>query len=95
MYIVTKGDNRISLPEKEDATSLIYSLTVMGCSEPIKTQQIIGNKEEPELFEVCFLDKAVTVINQADAEQVLSWMLSLGCKKVSIERLVADEGTEK
>ena len=94
MYIVTKGSRKIGLPDKESATNLIYSLTIMGCSEPISTQHIIGNKEEPELFEVCFLDKAITVINQDDAEQVLSWMLTLGCIKGSIERLKVSDKEE-
>ena len=91
MYIVRKGETRISLPDKDSATGLIYALTVMGCSESLKTQHIIGHKENDDVFEVTFLDKAVKVLGQHDAEQVLSWMLTLGCHKASIEKLEADD----
>ena len=93
MYIVRKGDNRINLPDKKSATDLVFSLTILGCSDPISTQHIIGNKQDIDRYEVCFLDKAVVCLGQLDAETVAEWMLSLGCRKVSIEKL--DENSEE
>ena len=88
MYIIRKGENsRISLPDKESATELIYALTVMGCSESFHTQHIIGHKENEDVFEVKFLDRAVKVLGQRNAEEVVNWMLTLGCRKASIEKL--------
>ena len=88
MYIVRKGETaRVNLPDKESAIDLIYALTVMGCSDSFHTQHIIGHKENEDVFEVCFLGKAIKVLGQRDAEMVLSWMLTLGCRKVSIEKL--------
>ena len=95
MYIVRKGDNRINLPDKKSATDLVFSLTILGCSDPISTQHIIGNKQDIDRFEVVFLDKAVVCMGQHDAETVANWMLSLGCRKVGIEKLEeSNEATE-
>ena len=95
MVIVNKGMEKVSLPEQTDATDLIMALTVLGCSEPIKNQSIIGNKETVELFEVGFLDKHIRVIGSNDAERVMHWMLSLGCSKVVIQKLEKKEETEE
>ena len=97
MYIVNKGAEKVMLPEQIGATDLIQSMIVMGCGDSIKNQYIGGNKEQLQLYEVCFLDKHIKVYTQEDALRVISWMFTLGCNKASIERLVNedDDSTEK
>lgn len=87
MYVLRKGDCRISLCDKQSATDLCYALLCLGSTEPLSTQSIIGNKTDGERFEVCFLDKHIEVYGQHDAEMVMGWMLDLNCQKVTIERL--------
>ena len=88
IFVVTKGNReRVTLPDKKSAQDLMYALNVLDCYEPLTRQMITGNKQDLELFEVCFLDKAVNVVGQTDAERVLHWMFSHGCSKVSIEKL--------
>lgn len=91
MYLVRKGETRISLPDKESRTKLVCALAAEGCSEPITTQHIIGSKEDIDRFEVSFGDTSVIVLGQKDAETVLDWMLGLGINKVTIEKLTEDK----
>lgn len=91
MYIVNKGAEKVMMPEQSSATDLIQALIIMGCGESIKNQYIGGNKEQLQIYEVCFLDKHIKVYTQDDAIKVVSWMLTLGCNKASIERLVNDD----
>lgn len=93
MYIVNKGAEKVMMPEQIGATDLIQSMIVMGCGESIKNQYIGGNKEQLQLYEVCFLDKHIKVYTQEDALRVVGWMLMLGCNKASIERLVNDDNS--
>ena len=90
MYIVNKGTEKVMMPEQVGATDLIQSMIIMGCGESIKNQYIGGNKEQLQIYEVCFLDKHIKVYTQEDALKVVAWMLTLGCNKASIERLVND-----
>lgn len=95
MYIVNKGAEKVMLPDQIGATDLIQSMIVMGCGESIKNQYIGGNKEQLQLYEVCFLDKHIKVYTQEDALRVISWMFTLGCNKASVERLVEDDNTSE
>lgn len=87
MYIVNKGGKRVSLRDKDSATSIIYTLTILGCTEPFSTQHIVGNKEDGDTFLVDFCGKSVKAIGVEDAKTILAWMLSLGCSKVTIEKM--------
>lgn len=87
MHTIHKGVERVMLQDQSSATDLILSLTVLGCTEALKNQFILGNKEQLEVYEVSFLDKHIKVLTQADAEKVCHWMLDLGCQKTSIEKL--------
>ncbi len=87
MYIVTKGGRKVSLKDKESATSIIYTLTILGCTEPFSTQHIVGNKEDADIYIVDFCGKSVNAIGVEDAKTIMAWMLSLGCKKVTIEKV--------
>lgn len=91
IYIVRKGDKeRVTLPDMKSAQDLMYALNVLNCYEPIGKQEITGNKQDLVLYEVAFLDKAIKVVGQTDAETVMHWMLMYGCHKVSIEKLEED-----
>ena len=88
IYIVKKGEKeRVTLPDIKSAQDLMYALNVLNCYEQVGKQEIAGNKQDLVLYEVSFLDKAVKVVGQTDAERVLHWMLLYGCHKVSIEKL--------
>ena len=91
LYIVAMGGTRIQLTDKKSALHLVSTLAVLECTEPITSSKISGCKDYPQIFEVCFFDKAITVAGQHDAETVQNWMLTLGCNKVSIERLVNND----
>jgi len=95
IYIVKKGDReRVTLPDLKSAQDLMYALNVLNCYEQIGKQEITGNKQDLVLYEVAFLDKAIKVVGQTDAETVLHWMLMYGCHKVSIEKL-EEEGYQE
>ena len=87
IYVVKKGDERVTLPDSKSAQDLMFALNVLDCYEPVTKQVINGNRQDLELFEVCFLDKAIKVVGLNDAEKVSHWMLSYGCGKTALERL--------
>ena len=97
IYIVKRGNTRVTLPDKTSATNIVIALTVLGGCDSISTQMITGNKQDLELFELAFLDKHVKVVSQHDAEVVLHWMMELGCQKVTIEKIseAANEEADK
>ena len=87
IYTIKKGSTeRVTVPDYKSALDLMYALNVLECYEPVAKQQIAGNKQDLELFEVCFLDKAIKVVGLSDAELVSHWMLTYGCTKVSIAK---------
>jgi hypothetical protein len=95
IYIVKKGDKeRVTLPDMKSAQDLMYALNVLNCYESVGKQEITGNKQDLVLYEVIFLDKAIKVVGQTDAETVLHWMLTYGCNKVSIEK-IREEGYQE
>lgn len=87
MYFLSKGNAKVEMPDKKSATDLIYALTIMGSTESMSVQTIVGNKEQVPVFEVCFLDKAIKVYGQYNAETVMSWMFSAGVNKVTVTKL--------
>ena len=91
IYVVKKGDERVTLPDSKSAQDLMYALNVLDCFEAISKQMINGNRQDLELYEVCFLDKAVKVVGLTDAERVAHWMLVYGCNKTTIEKLAKEE----
>lgn len=91
MHTIHKGSERIMVQDQTDATDLIVSLTVLGCTDALKNQIILGNREQLEVYEVSFLDKHIKVLTRTDAERVAHWMLELGCLRVSIERIVEEQ----
>ena len=95
IYVVKKGDfERVTTPDLKSAQDLMYALNILDCYDPISKQVITGNRQNLEIFEVTFLDRAVKVVGQTDAEMVLHWMLMYGCKKVGIEKIGEVNGEE-
>jgi len=91
LYIVAKGNKRIQLIDKKSALHLISALATLECSDPITSSKISGCKDYGDVFEVCFLDMAVSIAGLNEAEEVAHWMLSYGCTKVTIEKVsIAD-----
>ena len=86
MYFVNKGGKRVSVKDKDSATAIIYTLTILGCTEPLSTQNLIGNKEDIDIYTVDFCGKTISAFGVEDAKTIMSWMLSLGCRKVTIEK---------
>ena len=95
IYVVKMGSSRVTLPDSKSATDLMYALNVLDCFEPVSKQVINGNKQDLELYEVSFLDKAVKIVGLTDAELVSHWMLVYGCRKVGIEKIESAAGDEK
>ena len=91
MHTIHKGSEKIMVQGQADATNLIVSLTVLGCTDAFKNQIILGNKEQLDVYEVSFLDKHIKVLTRTDAEKVCHWMLELGCQKVSIEKIAEEQ----
>ena len=88
IYVVIKNEiERVTLPDHKSAQDLMHALNVLECYEPVRKQPITGNKQDLVLYEVTFLDKAIKVVGQTDAEKVMHWMFTYGCNKVGIEKL--------
>ena len=93
LYHVARGTKRIQLVDKMSAIHLVSTLAILGCTDPITSGKISGCKDYGKIYEVSFLDKAIKVAGQNDAESVAKWMLGFGCKKVGIE-LVEDSESD-
>ena len=88
IYVVVKNEReRVTLPDNKSAQDLMNALNVLDCYEPVRRQAITGNRQDLVIYEVTFLDKAVKVVGQTDAEMVMHWMLMYGCNKVGIEKI--------
>jgi hypothetical protein len=88
IFTVIKGNKeRVTLPDKKSMQDLMYALNVLDCYEQLGKQEISGNRQDLEIYEVTFLDKAIKVVGQTDAQKVIDWMLTYGCTKVGIEKL--------
>ena len=91
LYHVARGSKRVQLADKLSAIHLVSTLTILGCTDPLTSGSISGCKDFGTIYEVSFLDKVIKVAGQTDAEQIANWMLTFGCKKVSIEKVVENE----
>lgn len=87
IFTVTKGRERVTLPNKESAVDLMYALNLLDCYESITRQEIKGNKEDLQLFEIEFLGKSIQVVGQTDCEKIVNWLFTYGCRKVSVQKL--------
>lgn len=86
IFVIQKGKDRVTVPDKESAVDLMYALSLLDCYEPITKQEIQGNREDLSQYQVTFMDKKISVVGQADAEMVIHWMLVYGCDEVGIKK---------
>ena len=86
IFVIQKGKERVTVPDKNSAVDLMYALNVLDCYEHITKQEIQGNREDLSLYHVAFMDKEILVVGQSDAEKVIHWMLVYGCDEVSIKK---------
>lgn len=87
LFNVRRGDKQVQLADKKSATELIYTLMVMGCTEPVNQSCIKGCKEFGCVYEVSYADRSVNVIGLNDAILVMRWMLEFGCSKAVVEKV--------
>ena len=95
IYVIQKGSERVTVADNQSSLALVNALMALDCTEPITKSVIHGNRQNLDVYEVIFLDKHINVITMQDAERVIHWMLSFGCTKASIEKLVDEKGDEK
>lgn len=91
IFTVTKGRERVTLPNKESAIDLMYALNVLDCYESITRQEIQGNREDLQLFEVDFIGKTIQVVGQTDCEKVVNWLFTYGCTKMNIKKICKED----
>lgn len=91
IFTVTKGRERVTLPNKQSAVDLMYALNLLDCYESITRQEIKGNREDLQLFEIDFLGKTIQVVGQGDCEKIVNWLFTYGCKKVSVQKLSKED----
>ena len=90
IFTVTKGRERVTLPNKESAIDLMYALNLLDCYESITRQEIKGNREDLQLFDIDFLGKTIQVVGQGDCERIINWLFTYGCTKVSISKIAQE-----
>lgn len=95
IYVITKGGERVTVADNQSALALINALMALDCTESISKAIIHGNRQELDVYEVCFLDKHVNALTLQDAEKVAHWALTFGCKKVSVEKISAEKEKEE
>ena len=95
IYVLQKGEERVSLDDHKSLLDLSCALMVKGCTESVAQKEIKGHKPSDDIYEVSFLDKHIKAVGMSDVEKVVHWMLSFGCNKISISKIgVEDEGTD-
>ena len=95
IYVLQKGDERVSLDDHKSLLDLSCALMVKGCTENVAQKEIKGHKPADDIYEVSFLDKHIKVVGISDVEKVVHWMLSFGVNKIVISKLgESDEGTD-
>lgn len=95
IYVITKGGERVTVADNTSALALTNALMALDCTEPVSKAIIHGNRQELDVYEVCFLDKHIKALTLQDAEKVAHWALTFGCNKVSVEKISADKEKEE
>lgn len=86
MYIVAKSREHITVPEKKDATKLVFSMQDMDCGDELTIKKVIGSQEDADKYLVKYGEYEITVFDKAGALTVAKWLLLLGTDSISIER---------
>lgn len=85
MYIVSKGNQSVTLIERESAILLLKALSDYDCSESVAMKTVIGREGISE-FGISFDDKDIVPSSIEDVALITSWLLSLGCKEIFVKR---------
>lgn len=91
IFVLLKGDERVSLVDNKSLIDLANALFVLDCTDQISKKKITGNKQSLDTYELSFMDTHIKVIGMADVEKITHWVLQFGCKKVCIERLCEEK----
>lgn len=86
MFIIQKGIERVNIVDKDSADTLMFLLTKMGCTDTLAKRNIVGGKSTEQAYTVTTDKDEIWVSGQDSAELVAHWLLTLGCKEVSITR---------
>ena len=91
IYVLQKGEERVSMADHNSLLALAGALMVLGCTELLSQKEIKGHKQTDSTYEIAFLDKHIEVVGLTDVEKVIHWVLTAGCKKVSVEMVPGEE----
>lgn len=87
MYIVAKYKEHITVPEKSDATRLVFSMQELDCGDELTIKKVIGSQEDADKYLVKYGDYEITVFDKGGALTIAKWLLVLGIDSISIERM--------
>ena len=95
IFVLLKGDERVSLVDNKSLIDLANALFVLDCNDQISKKKITGNKQALDIYELSFMDTHIKVIGMADVEKITHWVLQFGCNKVCIERQCEEKEEKK
>ena len=87
IYVLQKGNDRVSLADHNSLLALANTMMVLGCTELLSQKEIKGHKAADDTFEISFMDKSIEVVGLSDVEKVIHWVMSAGCQNVSVEKV--------
>jgi len=93
IFTVTKGSKKdqVTLPNRESAIDLMHALNVLDCYESVTRQEIQGNRQDLQLYEIGFLGKIIQVVGQTDCEKVINWLFTYGCTQMNVKKICKEE----
>ena len=86
MYIVSKGKDRVSTPDKENAKAIVNALNDLDSYDAIAIRSIEGLAEKLDTFTIEFAGYNVDVLGKDSVLQLTLWLLVLNCQSISITR---------
>ena len=86
MYIVLKGKDRISTPDKESAKKIVQAMNDMDSYESISIRNVEGLTEKTDTYALEFNGYTVDVSGKDSALMLSLWVLMLNGKSILITR---------
>ena len=86
MFIVSKGKDRVSTPDKENAKAIVNALNDLDSYEAIAIRSIEGLADKLDTFTVKFSGHEVDVLGKDSVLQLTLWVLMLNCSNITITR---------
>ena len=93
MFFFQRGNEKITVLNREDAKNLIVAMSDLENDAPLSTQRIIGTRPNGEQYLCTFGNMKATVLGLSAAETILRWFMTLGADEVSIKRVSKNEST--